>query len=800
MGPRRRPGPARRPSGGWRAGNRARPGGPRRLAPGCRLGLASALVALVLATVPGFLGLRAPRAGELSVLATAGALGWFASGPHPLSGRARWRIAGLAAAVAPAAAALLVRRLPAARAVLDASLLQAHLLLQAWGRGETPLVPVPAGYGLALLVGAPAAAVVYRAARLGRPLGAVATCTGLLLVEWEFYTPGADRSVWAASALGLAWSALEHGRQRAGPAGAARRPSAFAVAACGLAVAGASLGVARWLPLDRPPAYLGPVGAWIDARFPWVRKLEAVTRSGPGGAGNGPPRVAPVAPYSLALTGFSADDASLGGPVVADPRPALYVTVEGDAPPVLLLRGVAKDVYTGRGWTESDRALDALPGPGPVRGRRRGVYVRVRPAGLASQTLFTLLHPVGVVAGPGRADGPAPGVAWDRLGNAWYPSTVGPDSPYTVYAAAVPAVPYEPLPPAPPRRFQPPEPGDPALLALPASLPSRVVDLARLWTAGQTSDPDRAAAILAHLQRFPYAFDAPAPPPGTDFVDQFLFVTQRGYCTYYASAMAVMLRAVGIPARWVVGFRLRTPPPGQEAVVAGTDAHAWVEAFLQGYGWVAFDPTPWGQPTADTATGASAAAGSGGSAATAETGAGTGEAASAGQAGGAAGAPRLVRDGAVAASGLAALLALVLAARAARLRRLASGDPAARVLLSWRSFERAAARAGRPRHPGETPLAFAAAVAARWPELADPATALARAQGRACYGPPGPASGRGGPGATVPAGDGAVPGTAPRTGDGDDADLAVQAEAALAACRLHWRRRVAWRRRMAARR
>ena len=81
--------------------------------------------------------------------------------------------------------------------------------------------------------------------------------------------------------------------------------------------------------------------------------------------------------------------------------------------------------------------------------------------------------------------------------------------------------------------------------------------------------------------------------PGRDPLAHFLFETRAGHCEYFASAMAVMLRAIGIPSREVNGFL-----PGEyndlggDYIVRASDAHSWVEAYFPGSGWITFDPTP----------------------------------------------------------------------------------------------------------------------------------------------------------------------------------------------------------------
>lgn len=76
-----------------------------------------------------------------------------------------------------------------------------------------------------------------------------------------------------------------------------------------------------------------------------------------------------------------------------------------------------------------------------------------------------------------------------------------------------------------------------------------------------------------------------------DFVTDFLFNTQEGYCTYFASAMTVLCRMVGLPARYVEGYQA-IPDENGLAYVTGLQAHAWTEVYFEGFGWLTFDATP----------------------------------------------------------------------------------------------------------------------------------------------------------------------------------------------------------------
>jgi protein-glutamine gamma-glutamyltransferase len=126
-------------------------------------------------------------------------------------------------------------------------------------------------------------------------------------------------------------------------------------------------------------------------------------------------------------------------------------------------------------------------------------------------------------------------------------------------------------------------------------LDPRVKALAEQITAGNKTEYDKAANIERYLRtKFSYTLDLTGPRTA-DPLAYFLFVRRSGHCEYFAAAMTVMLRTLGIPARYVSGFL-----PGEYNDVAGdfivraSDAHTWVEVYFPGYGWLTFDPTPSG--------------------------------------------------------------------------------------------------------------------------------------------------------------------------------------------------------------
>jgi transglutaminase-like putative cysteine protease len=126
---------------------------------------------------------------------------------------------------------------------------------------------------------------------------------------------------------------------------------------------------------------------------------------------------------------------------------------------------------------------------------------------------------------------------------------------------------------------------------------TRIRELAVQDTAGADNDAMRAHLLEHHLRRdYGYTLELPKVEPRDPLVN-FLFERREGHCEYFASAMAVMLRTLGIPARLVDGFQSgQYNPYSGQIVVRASDAHAWVEAFLDGQGWLTFDPTPYGKP------------------------------------------------------------------------------------------------------------------------------------------------------------------------------------------------------------
>ncbi|MBT9585705.1 hypothetical protein IV102_20360 [bacterium] len=133
-----------------------------------------------------------------------------------------------------------------------------------------------------------------------------------------------------------------------------------------------------------------------------------------------------------------------------------------------------------------------------------------------------------------------------------------------------------------------------AYLELPKELPDRVVQLTSQIVGKRRGMFEQAMALSLYLQtNFTYNLDIARYPEGADVVDHFLFESKQGYCEHFASAMTVMCRTRGIPARYCTGFLPGTYNPFSGfREVYGDEAHAWVEVYIPGFGWMTFDPTP----------------------------------------------------------------------------------------------------------------------------------------------------------------------------------------------------------------
>lgn len=132
----------------------------------------------------------------------------------------------------------------------------------------------------------------------------------------------------------------------------------------------------------------------------------------------------------------------------------------------------------------------------------------------------------------------------------------------------------------------------PLYTQLPAHLQQEIFDIAAKATQSASTPWEKAVAIRDYLiGHYEYTLDVKTPPESVDFLAWFLLAEQKGYCTYFATAMTVLSRIAGLPARYVEGYIVK-PDESGITLIRGVDAHAWTEVYLNGVGWVTFDATP----------------------------------------------------------------------------------------------------------------------------------------------------------------------------------------------------------------
>lgn len=297
-------------------------------------------------------------------------------------------------------------------------------------------------------------------------------------------------------------------------------------------------------------------------------------------------------PQRYHMTGFS-NSVNLGeiGELQQSSMAVLHVRSYRERPlPAVKWRGSALSQFDGTRWFNPPYEDRIVPVPGgvvavrsAVLGQRQGyeLVYRVRVEAIAADTLFIAGQPETITVDVPRLRF-GPGGSFHVL-----PRDGGRALNYGV-RAFVPdewaEVRFTSSPLAGRAREE--------VLTLP-TLDPRIPALAKQMTTGATNDIEQARALEKHLRTdFGYTLQLPSKTV-PDPLAHFLFERKKGHCEYFASSMAVMLRTLGIPSRVVTGFQsgVYNPMTGW-SVIRASDAHSWVEAWLDGRGWTTFDPTP----------------------------------------------------------------------------------------------------------------------------------------------------------------------------------------------------------------
>lgn len=295
---------------------------------------------------------------------------------------------------------------------------------------------------------------------------------------------------------------------------------------------------------------------------------------------------APENPDAAALFARTPDLARIGSPLPNGVGVIMWVRTSDPPPPPAELgrtmpipirywRNAVYGDYTGQGWV---RVQAASTSPAFDTGiDEKLLHQGFEIVALHGQDLYAVNRPISTTVSNGLAPLGPRDVLMTGADSAYEVDSVLPDVDHL--QADVPG-----------RQ----SPDTASYLALPDSLPQRVRNLAAEITVGASTDLEKALAVQRYLREtYPYDIATPLAPAGRDAVDDFLFDTGRGFCSHFASAMVVLLRATDVPARVATGYAMGVYDEGRGAWrVTESDAHAWVEVWLTGVGWIEFEPTP----------------------------------------------------------------------------------------------------------------------------------------------------------------------------------------------------------------
>ncbi|MCX7694196.1 MAG: transglutaminase-like domain-containing protein [Caloramator sp.] len=300
--------------------------------------------------------------------------------------------------------------------------------------------------------------------------------------------------------------------------------------------------------------------------------------------------------FSLSMTGYQRDDKKLGGPIEDDNSKAFIVkspTTLGE----VHLRGTVKNIYNGSMWTKPETNKLEITNEVPDVNDLREIYIfdrdklktislEIKPKYINTETVFTPLYLQNINLSTNKQlfiDG-----EWEVFSNKnlFSKDTYNIVSIYYDYNNIEYFLKNKLNKKYSLSQFD-------VYLNVPNSVPQRVYSLTEqiIKQHKNKSNLVKAALIERYLKsNFRYDKNVSVVPNDRDFVDYFLFDEKRGYCTYYASAMAIMCRIANIPTRYVEGFTVNVTEG--ENVVYNKNAHAWVEVYTEELGWVTYDATP----------------------------------------------------------------------------------------------------------------------------------------------------------------------------------------------------------------
>ncbi len=294
--------------------------------------------------------------------------------------------------------------------------------------------------------------------------------------------------------------------------------------------------------------------------------------------------------FTFSITGFQENSSKLGGPVNLSDRKIM--TVQADES--VYLRGNVKHTYTGEQWKSITGTLKNQQLGQDFSGLSEyeqknyydELYITITNHAFASTTIFSPYMAVEV----NSRDDHVLNVSLDNI--LFFPDGVYDRESYVVKVQK--PLSYEILV-SHGLHLKKESIAD---LGKYLQLPENKISLRTKELVGEIikdakGDFQKAVAIESYLRNnFEYNLEVSEVPEGKEFIDHFLFDEQEGYCTYFATSMAIMLRLEGIPSRYIEGYLTEKTDEAGVYEVRQRNAHAWVEAFIEPVGWMTFEPTP----------------------------------------------------------------------------------------------------------------------------------------------------------------------------------------------------------------
>jgi len=283
--------------------------------------------------------------------------------------------------------------------------------------------------------------------------------------------------------------------------------------------------------------------------------------------------------FNFSKTGFQNNSEKLGGPVKLDDLEVMKI----DSKYPLYLRGNVKTIYTKDNWYKNKTINKNISiynkMPQEVLDGEL-IDIKIENVNMASNTIFSPYQPIQISS--------------ERYDNYLYNKNFQLAFEDAVYKNEKYKIKAYISKPTDRRRLLPAKESlGKEYTQIPENVSKKVYDLTKRVIGNEVLDYQKAMKIQDFLRKnYEYELNVSYVPDEKSFIEFFLFEEKEGYCTYFATAMAVMLRVENIPSRYIEGYKMPKEKENGQFSIKQKHAHAWVEAYIEPYGWLKFEPTP----------------------------------------------------------------------------------------------------------------------------------------------------------------------------------------------------------------